>query len=99
MGSPGENLVGVLRRGRQEAVVDAQYFAFKKDLQGHAEAKPSLYHEGDKALTNPGTVCGLASMSTVNPCSRAVADVIGPIEAIFTPSRDCPPAAATKFLT
>ena len=42
--APGEDLVGVLRRRRQEAVVDAEKFAFKKDLQGHAEAKSSLYH-------------------------------------------------------
>ncbi len=49
--------------------------------------------------TSPAAVCGSASTSTVKPSSPAVADVIGPIEAILIPARDAPPAMATKFLT
>src|SRR5947207_6703079 len=44
MGSPGEYAVGVLRREGQEAVVDAEELSFKKNLQGHAGAKSTLYH-------------------------------------------------------
>ena len=78
MGSAGEDLVGVLRRGRQEEVVNAEKFAFKKDLQGHAEAKPSLYHGVGERAKRTGLrlelqdqardmVWGSASTSTVSP--------------------------------
>src|SRR5258706_10250433 len=47
MGSPGEYAVGVLRRERQEAVVYAEELSFKKNLQGHAGEKSTLYHEAE----------------------------------------------------
>ena len=51
------------------------------------------------AATNPRPVCGSASTSTVSPSSRAVADVIGPMDAIFTPPSAASPAADTEFFT
>src|SRR5262249_11367642 len=51
------------------------------------------------ASTSPSIVKGRASTVTATPSSRAVAEVIGPIEATRTPSSACAPAASTKFRT
>ena len=40
-----------------------------------------------KASTSPSIVCGSASASIVNPYDRAVAEVIGPMEASIPPAR------------
>ena len=51
------------------------------------------------ASTSPSIVCGSASTSTVNPASRAVAEVTGPIEATLIPASASLPVTASKFFT
>src|ERR1022692_3885996 len=51
------------------------------------------------ASTKPSTVHTHPSTLTSTPNSRAVADVIGPIEAAFTPPTAAAPATATRLRT
>src|ERR1017187_1515655 len=51
------------------------------------------------ASSKPSTVKTDASTVTSIPNSRAVAEVIGPMEATLTPARASAPAMATKFRT